>query len=90
MTVTEEKELYTYQEEADTRKFLHESHASSHEHQTVTIVSSDTHVKVLTCHHQSATPAELTLIGATRKRLCLISSSPTVREAGSQGMPSPP
>ena len=66
-------ELYTYREEADTRMFLHESHASLREHQTVTIASSDTHVKVLICHHQSATPAELTLIGATRPRLCLIS-----------------
>lgn len=33
-------ELYTYREEADTRMFLHESHASLHEHQTVTIASS--------------------------------------------------
>lgn len=68
MTATAEKELYTYQEEADTRMFLYESHASLHEHQTVSIVSSDTHVKELICHHQSATPAERTLIGAARKR----------------------
>lgn len=82
MTATAEKELYTYQEEADTRMFLHESHASLHEHQTVTIVSTDTHVKEFICHHQSATPAALTLIGAARKRLCFISVSRLCEKLG--------
>jgi len=66
MTATDETELYTDQEEADTRMFLHASHASS-------LVSSDTDVEVLACHHQSAIPAELTLISATRSRSRLIS-----------------
>ena len=73
MTATEETELYTDQEEADTRMFLHASHASSHGHQRVAIVSSNTDVEVLACHHQSAIPAELTLISGTRTRSRLIS-----------------
>ena len=73
MTATDETELYTDQEEADTRMFLHASHASSHGHQRVAIVSSDTDVEVLACHHQSAIPAELTLISGTRNRSRLIS-----------------
>lgn len=59
-------------------------YASSHEHQTVTIVSSNTHVKVLTCHHQSVTPAELTLISVTRKGLCLISVPRLCEKLGSR------
>ena len=62
MTATDETELYADQEEADTRMFLHASHASSLGHQMVAIFSSDTDVEVLACHHQSAIPAELTLI----------------------------
>ena len=73
MTATDETELYTNQEEADTRNFLHASHASSHEHQRVVIVSSDTDVEVLACHYQSAIPAELTLISGKRSRSRLIS-----------------
>ena len=73
MTATDETELYTDQEEADTRMFLHASHASSHGHQRVAIVSSDTDVEVLACHHQSAIPAELTLISGTRNRSRLVS-----------------
>ena len=73
MTATDEAELYTNQEEADTRMFLHASHASSLGHQRVAIVSSDTDVEVLACHHQSAIPAELTLISGTRSRSRLIS-----------------
>ena len=73
MTATDEVELYTDQEEADTRMFLHASHASSLGHQRVAIVSSDTDVEVLACHHQSAIPAELTLISGTRSRSRLIS-----------------
>ena len=73
MTATDETELYTDQEEADTRMFLHGSHASSLGHQRVAIVSSDTDVEVLACHHQSAIPAELTLISGTRSRSRLIS-----------------
>ena len=73
MTATDETELYTDQEEADTRMFLHASHASSLGHQRVAIVSSDTDVEVLACHHQSAIPAELTLISGTRSRSRLIS-----------------
>ena len=42
MTATDEAELHTDQEEADTRMFLHASHASSLGHQRVAIVSSDT------------------------------------------------
>ena len=73
MTATDETELYTYQDEADTRMFLHASHASSLGHQRVAIVSSDTDVEVLACHHQSAIPAELTLISGTRSKSRLIS-----------------
>lgn len=73
MTATDEAELYTDQEEADTRMFLYASHASSLGHQRVAIVSSDTDVEVLACHHQSAIPAEMTLISGTRSRSRLIS-----------------
>ena len=55
------------------RMFLHASHASSLGHQRVAIVSSDTDVEVLACHHQSAIPAKLTLISGTRSRSRLIS-----------------
>ena len=72
-TATDERELYTNQEEADTRMFLHASHASSLGHQRVAIVSSDTDVEVLACHRQSAIPTELTLISETRSRSLLIS-----------------
>ena len=73
MTATDETGLYTNQEETDRRMFLHASHASSHEHQRVVVVSSDTDVEVLACHYQSAIPAELTLISRTRSRSRLIS-----------------
>ena len=86
MTATDETELYTDQEEADTRMFLHASHASSHEHQRVAIDSSDTDVEVLACHHQSAIPAELTLISGTRSRSRLIS---VLQLCEKLGMPSP-
>ena len=42
------------------------------------------HVYELICHHQSATPAELTLIGAARKRLCFVSVSRLCEELGSR------
>ena len=73
MIAIDETELYTNQEEADTRMFLHVSHASSHGHQGVAVVSSDTDVEVLACYHQSAIPAEMTLISGTRSRSRLIS-----------------
>ena len=69
MIATDETELYTNQEEAGTRMFLHVSHG----HQGVAVVSSDTDVEVLACYHQSAIPAELTLISGTRSRSRLIS-----------------
>ena len=90
MTATEETELYTDQEEADTRMFLHASHVSSHGHQRVAIVSSDTDVEVLACHHQSAIPAELTLISGTRTRSRLISIPRLCEKLGPPLMPSPP
>ena len=90
VTATDETELYTDQEEADTRMFLYASHASTLGHQKVATVSLDTDVEVLACHHQSAIPAELTLISGTRSRSRLISVPQTVREAGCQHMPSPP
>ena len=90
MTATDETELYTDQEEADTRMFLHLSHESSLGHQRVAIVSSDTDVEVLACHHQSAIPAELTLISGTRSRSRLYKRPPTVRGTGCQHMPCSP
>ena len=62
--------------------FLHASHASSLGHQRVAIVSSDTDVEVLACHHQSAIPAELTLISGTRSRSRLISVPQLCEELG--------
>lgn len=73
MTATDKTELYTDQEEADTRMFLHASHASSLGHQRVATVFSDTNAEVLSCHHQSAIPAKLTLISGTRSTSRLIS-----------------
>ena len=61
--------------------FLHASHASSLGHQRVAIVSSDTDVEVLACHHQSAIPAELTLISGT-SRSRLISGPPLCEKLG--------
>ncbi|KAL9976750.1 hypothetical protein ACROYT_G014079 [Oculina patagonica] len=68
MTATDETELYTDQEEVDTRMFLHVKHASSHEHQRVAKVSPDTNVEVVTCHHQSTIPAELIFKSKGKKR----------------------
>ena len=53
---TDETELYTDQEEADTWMFLHASHASPLGHQRVAIVSSDTNCA------RSWVPAQLSLV----------------------------
>lgn len=70
---TEALELYSTQEEADTRMFLHASHASTNGHQGVAIISSDTDVEVLACHYQATIHAEITVVSGTRARLRLIS-----------------
>lgn len=70
---TEALELYSTQEEADTRMFLHASHASTNGHQGVAIISSDTDVEVLACHYQATIHAEITVVSGTRVRLRLIS-----------------
>ena len=89
MTATDKTELYTDQEEADTQMFLHASHASSLGHQRVATVFSDTNAEVLSCHHQSAIPAKLTLISGTRSTSRLI-SVPQLCEKKGASMSSPP
>lgn len=73
IAATDVADLSTNQEEADTRMFLHASHASTNGHQGVAIISSDTDVEVLACHHQAAITADITLVSGTRTRLRLIS-----------------
>ena len=73
VAATEALELFSTQEEADTRMFLHAYHASTNGHQGVAIISSDTDVEVLACHHQAAIPAEITLVSGTRSRMRRIS-----------------
>lgn len=46
------QELFSNQEEADTRLILHANHASS-DHQTITIRSPDTDVFLLMLHHRT-------------------------------------
>ena len=59
-------ELNSNQEEADTRMFLHSSHASNAGHGRIAIKSLDTDVEVLACYHQRSIAAELTIISGTK------------------------
>ena len=52
-------ELYTEQEQADTRMFLHALHASYNGHRQLSVYSSDADVEVLACHHQTNIPARI-------------------------------
>ena len=60
------EDLYSTQEEADTKMFLHAFHADLNEHRSIAIVSSDTDVEALAGSHQVAIPASIT---RTRSRL---------------------
>ncbi|KAL9973151.1 hypothetical protein ACROYT_G019568 [Oculina patagonica] len=70
MTATDERELYTDQEEVDTRMFLHAKHASSHEHQRVAIVSPDTDLmpSPLSLHALTGCDAMSSFAGKGKKR----------------------
>ena len=64
--------LLSNQEEADTRMFLHASHASRSGHQHIVIKSSDTDVEVLACYYQRNIPSKLILESGTQTRVRLV------------------
>lgn len=65
-------DLCSNQEEADTRMFLHTSHASRSGHRHIAIRSSDIDVEVLACYYQAIIPSELILISGNQTRTRLI------------------
>ena len=67
-TASDVSELWTNQEEADTRMFLHAEHASQNSHQCIVIKSSDTDVEVLACYYQAVISADIILISGTIRR----------------------
>ena len=75
-------ELNSNQEEADTRMFLHTSHAAKSGHQRIAIKSSDTDVEVLACHHQRNIDASLTIISGTKNRSRLIDVPKVCQQLG--------
>jgi hypothetical protein len=75
VSATPALELYSNQEEADTRIFLHSSHAAESGHQRIAIKCSDTDVEVLACYHQKNIAAEITIISGTKNRSRLVDVS---------------
>ena len=75
ISVTVVEELCSNHEEADTRMFLHASHASNAGHRHILIKSSDTDVEVLACHLQESIHAEVVILSGTRSRARLVSVS---------------
>ena len=67
-TASDVSELWTNQEEADTRMFLHAEHASQNSHQCIVIKSSDTDVEVLACYYQAVISADIILTSGTIRR----------------------
>ena len=72
-TASDVSELWTNQEEADTRMFLHAEHASQNGHQCIAIKSSDTDIEVLACYYQAVTSADIILISGTSRRSRIVS-----------------
>jgi len=72
-TASDVSELWTNQEEADTRMFLHAEHASQNGHQCIAIKSSDTDVEVLACYYQAVISADIILISGTSRRSRIVS-----------------
>ena len=68
-------ELNNNQEEADTRMFLHSSHASNSGHRRIAIKSPDTDVEVSACYHQRSVAAELTITSGAKNRSRRVSVS---------------
>ena len=77
-------ELFSNQEEADTRMFLHAAHASDDGHQQIIIKSSDTDVEVLSCYLNEHIQAEVTLLCATQKRSRAVSVSQICQTLGTE------
>ena len=67
-------ELFSQQEEADTRIFLHANHAAQNGHSKIIIRSTDTDVQVLACFYQSIIMADMYLhkgTGTGKHILCI-------------------
>lgn len=62
--------LYTLQEEADTRMFLHASHASR-DNQPIVIHSPDTDVLILACYYSSYIPGLHLVTKSEGKNVCI-------------------
>ena len=61
-------ELHCHQEEADTRLFLHASHAAASGASVVIIRSPDTDVAIIGCHLAEKIPAQLLMHTGTKQR----------------------
>ena len=77
-------DLSSTQEEADTRKLLYACHASRTGHKSVTLVSDDTDVLVISLATSDALTCDLFLKTGTKNRTSYINISQLARGLGSQ------
>ncbi len=75
-------ELYTEQEEADTRMLLHALHASDNGYRQLSIYSSDADVEVLACHHQRNIPARIVIVSGTQNNSRFVDISSVCNKLG--------